>query len=429
MGKAYKGKRKYKLYRGGNVAQTQVAVPSTPQTPQTVQGQPVQMGIIPQNNVPKTQLNTFPKKIRLNVTSDFKSTIEAPKEAEYILTQRKNSQQLYKLEDIYKPTFGKDETNDTPVDLYSSYVYERMKDLKLASCQELRNKGDKKIQKGFFIFKRDSSRRQQCTTDIKTLIKADNKILQNWINNFNQYGIKFLEHVQAKVEELGEKIKDLESQKKDKQVSLQDAIQTLEQNKSGIARESDQRLTEILRIITDKEDNMVKKIDSEINNFNTFLKEEIAVVSEIQSLDKQIETLDDQIKKTTQDQQKITNGLNKTNAQLQQQGINLEEMVKKIEDSISRYALMSGGKKRKYKRRPKKSAKKSKRKPKGKKSKKKGGTIKRSKPLSFKDLKSIQAIREVTKTKAERAKEEKERAKYEKEQALKHKMRKIRFGH
>lgn len=381
MPKTTQRKRKYKLYRGGNTAQTQVAIPVQPQVPQQVQGQPVQMGVIPQA---KPTPKNFPKKIRLNITSDFKSTIEAPQEAEYILSQRMNSQELYKIPDIYKPTFGKDETNDTPVDLYSEYVYERMKDLKLASCQELRNKGDKKTTSGFFIFKRDSTRRQQCTNDIKTLIRTDNKILQSWVNNFNQYGVKFLENVQLKVEELSEKIKDLEAQKKQKENDLQDAIQTLEQNKSGIARESDQRLTEILRIISDKEDNMVKKIDTEINDFNRFLKEEIGVVSQIQKFDQEIEAIVKQIKETTQQKQRIMNGLNKTNAQLQAQGLVLEKVIKKIEDSISRYALMAGGRRRK---KAKKSKKKSNRKKRSKKKAIKGG----SKDKTQKRLKVIES--------------------------------------
>ena len=341
-----RSKRKYKLYKGGNIQQ---ALPA--QRPQQVVGQPVQMGMIPQANIPKPQLKTYPKKIRLNVTSDYKSVIEAPEEAEYVLAQRINSQQLYQLDNVYKPTFGKDETTGAPVDLYSEYVYERLKDLKLPSCQELKHRGDRKIEGG--VFSSDSTRRQQCSGDIKTLIKDDNRILKGWVANINQYGMKFLENVAAKIEELGEKIKDLQQQKKDKQIELNDATSTLEQNKKGIARETQQRLQEITRIISDKEEDMGGKIDAEINDLQSFIKEETAVTSEIEVADKAIMALDDQIEKTTKQMQKIINGLNKTNAQLQEQGIDLEKFAQEVESSVSQFAMMGGRKKRKYKKKQK----------------------------------------------------------------------------
>lgn len=358
--KTSKNKRKYRSrkYKGG---QQPILTPQN--APQAVPVQPVQQvpvqAVAQPIAVPKVQLKSFPKKIRLNVTSELRSVIEAPEEAEYILAERLNSKQKYNLDSIYQPSFGKDAETGSPVDIYSEYVYERLKDMKRNECQQLKHRGDKKVEGG--IFSSDSTRRQECTASVKALIQEDNRILKSWISVIQQNGLGFFEAVQNKIEELQEKIKDLEAIKKEKQIEMGDATSTLEQNKKGIARETQQRLQEITRIISEKEENMGNKIDTEINDLQNYIKEETEVVNEIERLDKDLLQVDQDIDSVTKELQKTINGLNKLQAQLNEQNVNLDELIQNIENSIAQFAMAGGRrKKRKVSKKPSKKPRKKK---------------------------------------------------------------------
>ena len=347
--------RKSKKYKGGNPQQF---VPANPQ-PEKPSNIPVQTAPKKPVVVSQGSLVSFPKKIRLNITSDLKSVIEAPKEGEYILTERVNVKQKYNLDSIYQPTFGKDEQTGTPIDVYSEYVYERLKDMNNGNCQQLKHRGDKKIPGGFFS--KETTLRSVCNLSIKSLVKEDNRILQQWVDNIKKNGIDFLEDVAKKIEESQEKIKDLESSKKDKLIELDDATNTLEQNKQGIARETNQRLQEITRIISDKEDNMGSKIDNEINDLQKFIKEETKIIQEIEATDKAIEDIEKEISDEKKKLNKMQNGLNKNNAFLAEQGFSLDDLINKIENSILQFSMIGGRKKRKCKKKMKKKMKSKKR--------------------------------------------------------------------
>ena len=356
--------RKKRTYKGGQ--QPMQVVQQLPQ--QVVTPQPTQVAIATPVQIPKAQLKQFPKKIRINVTSNLKSVIEAPEDAQYILSERLNASAKYGNPDVYIAQFGNDEETGTPIDIYSGYVYERLKDLKLPFCQELKFRGDKKVPGGFLTS--DSTRRQQCAESIKTLKKDDNRILQAWIDNIDKNGLNFLQQVSDTISKLQDDISDLQSQQKQVENDLTDATKTLNDNINGIDRETQQHLQEIKRIIQDKEENMGGKIDQEINNLQIFVKEETKVVAEIDALDAKIDEIIKQIEMKQKELLKISNGLTKTQAQLQNEGINLDILKQEIERSIQMYA-MSGGKRRR-KKLTKKTTKKTTKKV--KKSTKKGGS-------------------------------------------------------
>ena len=368
-----KKKRKYtkRRYKGGNTPQ---------QIPQQIPQQPVpqqappQIGVIKPAPVSQNQLRSFPKKIRLNVSADFKSTIEAPQEAEYILAERLNAAQKYGNPDVYISQFGNDEETGSPIDVYTDYVYERLKDLKLPSCQQLKHRGDKAVEGG--VFTAASSRRQQCAADLKTLKQEDNKILQAWVENIKKQGVGFLESVAGKIEELTQKIADLQATKKEKEGELKDATNTMQQNLKGIEREMAQRFQEITRIMTDREENegFSEKINAEVADLQNYIREETGIAVEIETIDKAIGELVKQIEDTQKQLLKIQNGLTKVNAQLTEQGIDLQKLMQEVEKSIAMYAMAGGRRRRKYSRKSKKSSKKRSRKKRSRK-KQKGGSI------------------------------------------------------
>ena len=406
-----KQKRKYNK-KGGNPqqpvatpAQQQVAAPApVPQQPIPVAQQP--------KVVPGSQLRSFNKKIRLNVTSDIKSVIAAPEDAEYILAERLNSQKKYGMPDIYTAKFGNDQESGTPIDIYTDYVYERLKDLGKKDCQALKHKGDKPI-KGFFS---SSTRRQECSKSIKSVIKDDNRILQKWSKIIENNGIKFLENVEEKIKKLDEEIKELQDNLKDKQQELKDASATLNENVTGINRETQQRLQEITRVINEKEEKMGRLIDEEIDDLQKYIKDETEVINEIEKIDKAILKIQSDIQGKIKEKTKVQNGLNKVYLNLQQRGIDLNKLFQEVENSVNRYASMTGGarKKRKYKKRTKKN-KKSKKKSK-KKSNKKGGTkLKRQNRMGIKDIRTATVIstliKKAKKSEKELVKEAKDYAK------------------
>lgn len=353
-----------KKYKGGNVLTQQIPQQQTP------------VQIIQPTIIPKKNLISFQKKIRINVTPEFKSIIEAPEEAEYILSERLNALSKYGDQDIYRSSFGKDEETGTPVDIYTEYVYERLKDLKLPYCQQLKYRGDKIIPGGFFSSA--SSNRQSCTNSIKTLIKDDNRILQSWIDNINQNGIKFLENVGLTIEKIKENIKELEITKNEKLVDLKDTTNNLNDNIKGIDREMQQKLQEITRLTLDKETELSSKIKTEIEDLLAFIKQETSIVQDIEKIDYELIQIDKEIQEQLTKLNKTQTGLNNTFNQLKSQGIDFEKLIQDIQRSIQMYA-MTGGRKKPKKTKKLKKTKKSKKSKKPKKSKKSKKTKKTKK--------------------------------------------------
>lgn len=377
------GKRIKRKYKGGQEPAPQQVVPQ-PVAPQQVAPQPV---IQQPASVPTNQLQAFPKKIRLNVTSDLKSVIEAPEEAEYILASRLNSAAQYGNPDVYLAQFGNDEETGQPTDIYSSYVYERLKDLGKKECQILKHRGDEAIDTSGLFTSSQTSRRQVCAENVKAVKKDDNRILQAWIDAITKNGINFLENVTEKITKIQEEINDLEASKKDMVNDLKDETNTLNDNIKGINRETQQRLQEITRIIQDKEEKMSESIDAEIVDLQNYIKEETSIVQTIEDLESKIKVIDSQINDKQKELVKTQNGLNNVMNNLNQQGIDLEGLVKEIERSIQ-MNLMAGGRKKRKSKKPKKPKK-------SVKSKKKKSIKKRGRPKkqSSKKKKSVKKKR------------------------------------
>ena len=368
-------KRKYK--GGADQVVAQAVQPQAVAQQVVAQPQP-QIIAQPPAPVAASKLRQFPKKIRLSVTPDFKSTIEAVEDGEYILGERTNAAQKYGDPDIYRGQFGKDEETGSPIDVYTEYVYERLKDLGQKECKMLKHRGDKPVTSSGFLGlgASSTSRRQLCAASIKNIKKDDNRILQLWATNVTNNGIKFLEAVQAHIEKLTEEIKDLQATKKDSVNDLKDATATLEQNLSGITREVQQRLQEVTRLVKDKEEKIKSKVDVEIAEIQKYLDEETQVTVEIERLEATIKDFDQKIEDKQKELLKTQNGLNNANNNLNQQGTNLEKLLQEIEQSIQMNAF-AGGKRRKKSKRSKKKRSKKKRSKKKRSKKKKRSRKKR----------------------------------------------------
>jgi hypothetical protein len=360
-----KANRKRK-YKGGadQTPQQQVVAPAPAPAPQAMVQQPA--------SVPQAQLRVFQKKIRINVTPEFKSVIQAPEEAEYILSERLNAQAKYGNPDVYIGQFGNDEETGSPIDVYTEYIYERLKDLGKKDCQILKHRGDAPVESSGFlgIGASTTSRRQNCAASINDVKKDDNRILKLWIDDITKNGIQFLEGVNEYIEKVTEQINDLNSTKNEKLADLKDSTNTLNDNINGINRETQQRLQEITRLIQDKESGLSDKIDAEITDLQSFIREETSIVQEIEKLEAVIKQLDGELDTKMKELAKIQSGIANANAALKEQGIDLEKLVQEIERSIQ--MNMTGGKRRRNK--------KSSRKPRKKRSKKKASRKKRGRP-------------------------------------------------
>ena len=330
-----------RLYRGGNVVQQapqqaqQVAQAPAQQVPAMVQA-PAQ--------VPAKQLVQFPAKIRLNVSETFKSVIEAKEDAEIVLEERLNAAAKYGNQNVYFATFGNDEETGSPIDIYTKYVYDRLRDMNKKSCKLLQYRGDAPIESSGILGMgaSASTRRQECAKDVKAVIADDNRILKAWVAQIEQNGIKFLEKINDAIAQLQDQIKDMGSQRNDIASQLKDVKNEFNDNVQSIRRETEDKLNEIERLARENEEKMGDKIDAEVASLQQYIKEETAITAEIEKLEKQVEDLDRGIEMKGKELERLQKGLNNTMLKLQQKGINFEQLIQMIEQSIQQNMIGGG---------------------------------------------------------------------------------------
>ena len=330
-----------RIYRGGNVVQ------QPPQEAQMVAQAPAQQVpamVQAPAQVPAQQLVTFPAKIRLNVSEGFKSVIEAKEDAEIVLEERINAGAKYGNPNVYFATFGNDEETGSPIDVYTKYVYDRLRDMNKKTCKLLQYRGDAPVESSgvLGVGATATTRRQECAKDVKAVIADDNRILKAWVAQIEENGIKFLEKVNDAVAQLQDAIKDMGANRADLASQLKDVKNELNDNIESIRRETEDKLNEIERIAREKEDRMGEKMDAEVASLQQYIREEIAITAEIAKLEKQIDELDAGIEAKGKELAKLEKGLNNVMLNLQQKGLNFEQMIQMIEQSIQQNMIGGG---------------------------------------------------------------------------------------